>query len=69
MSGPRTERVFLVRMWCEDADRLDSNWRGSIHEVPGGRRFYLTAAAQVADFIGAALRRTPGAEPPAETSD
>jgi hypothetical protein len=48
--------VFLVRMSLRDEDRLtEPHWRGSVHEINSGLRFYVTDARDVADFIGARL--------------
>jgi hypothetical protein len=45
----RTERVFLVRMWQQGGERV--LWRGSVHEIGSGARFYVAGARDVADFI------------------
>jgi hypothetical protein len=65
----RHECVFLVRMW-RDGGRIDDGpWRGSIHEVATGRRRYLSAPADVSEFIAGALRsEAAAAEPPPEAS-
>ena len=66
----RRERVFLVRMW-RDGNLSDAgSWRGSIHEVATGRRRYLSALADIVEFIAGALRSPDPstAEPPTEYS-
>lgn len=55
MSEPRDERVFLVRMWHEDTHRSHDGWRGSIHDVASGRKFYVTGLAEIGDFIAVTL--------------
>ncbi len=43
-------------MRLQDGSRPDeAEWRGSIHEVGSGLRFYVTGTRDVADFIGARL--------------
>ena len=50
----REERIFLVRMWQERQAPLDA-WRGSVQEIGTGRRLYVTAPGEVADFIAVRL--------------
>jgi hypothetical protein len=38
---------------------LVASWRGSVHEIGNGRRFYVTAPDEIAAFIATALRREP----------
>jgi hypothetical protein len=50
------ELVFLVRMWLRAGEKApDREWRGSVHEINSGVRYYVTGARDVADFIGARL--------------
>jgi hypothetical protein len=50
------EVVFLVRMWRREGEHVNErDWRGSIHEIESGLRFYVTDARDIADFIGARL--------------
>jgi len=32
-----------------------NTWRGSVHNVATGRRFYITHVGEIADFVGASL--------------
>jgi hypothetical protein len=48
-------------MWREADAGGRGGWRGSVHDVAAGRRWYLTSAAEVADFIMLALRDPPAA--------
>lgn len=64
MKEENGELVFLVRMWLRDGERPPAReWRGSIHEINSGLRFYVSGARDIADFIGARLaekaERTP----------
>jgi hypothetical protein len=52
----RDDRVFLVRMWREKDKAGDGGWRGSVHDVGIGRRFYFTSPGDITDFITVALR-------------
>jgi len=54
---PRTEHVFLVRMWTERAG--DLQWRGSVQHVASGRRLFVGSATEVGDFIALQLRTNP----------
>jgi len=51
VASRRDERVFLVRMWLERNAQQHDAWRGSIHDVASGRKFYVTGPREVADFI------------------
>jgi hypothetical protein len=57
MESPRDERVFLVRMWREHETAASRSWRGSVHDVATGRRFYVTAPGEITDFIAASLEQ------------
>jgi hypothetical protein len=58
------EVVFLVRMWLRDGEKPNEReWRGSIHEISSGLRFYVSGARDVADFIGARLAEKSTREP------
>jgi hypothetical protein len=59
MDHRRDELVFLVRMWHETDSAAESAWRGSVHEIGNGRRFYVTAPDEIAAFMATALRREP----------
>jgi hypothetical protein len=37
-------------MWLERNAQHDA-WRGSIHDVASGRKFYVTGPGEVAEFI------------------
>ncbi len=67
----RREWVFLVRMWHEAGDSGQGSWRGSVYEVKTGRRCYLSAPAEVVDFIASALRSSEAkaSDATADTSD
>ena len=61
MSEERRDVVFLVRMSLRDDDRPEEpQWRGSVHEINSGLRFYVTDARDVADFISARLAEKAG---------
>jgi hypothetical protein len=67
----RRECVFLVRMWRDAGDTGEGLWRGSIHEVATGRRRYLSAPADISEFVEGALRslKASTAETPSGTPD
>ena len=56
MKAHRDDRVFLVRMWRDNDTAGDGGWRGSVHDIGIGRRFYLTPPGEITDFITVALR-------------
>ncbi len=60
VSSDRREVVFLVRMWVEREDSSPEAWRGSVHEIVTGQRLYVTAPAEVADFIALHLSNRKG---------
>lgn len=64
MPERRDERVFLVRMWQEDSQRSRDGWRGSIHDVASGRKFYVTGLAEIADFIAVRLSQPKTSDEP-----
>lgn len=43
-------------MWREKDKAGDGGWRGSVHDVGIGRRFYFTSPGDITDFITVALR-------------
>lgn len=48
-------------MSLRDDDRPEEpQWRGSVHEINSGLRFYVTDARDVADFISARLAEKAG---------
>jgi len=57
MEPQRDERVFLVRMWRERETAKSRSWRGSVHDVATGRRFYVTAPGEITDFIAVSLEQ------------
>jgi hypothetical protein len=67
----RRECVFLVRMWRNAGNTGEGLWRGSIHEVATGRRRYVSAPADISEFVEGALRSPEAstAETPPATSD
>jgi hypothetical protein len=70
MEPRRDERVFLVRMWRERETAASRSWRGSVHDVATGRRFYVTAPGEITDFITVSLEQVieiderPGSQKP-----
>jgi hypothetical protein len=55
MNPKRRDATFLVRMWLPEESDGDAQWRGSVLEVVSGKRFFVTQARDVADFIDAHL--------------
>jgi hypothetical protein len=56
MKRAPAELVFLVRMWVQGGDTPGrGEWRGAVQEVASGKRFYVTGARDIADFIDARL--------------
>ncbi len=52
-------------MWRERAfSGACGDWRGSVHDVLTGRRLYLTAPDDIADFVRRALSDVPEGDPP-----
>ena len=52
----RPEPVFVLRFWLQsDGGSDDRKWRGSIHEVDSGKRYYVADIHDVVDFIDARL--------------
>jgi hypothetical protein len=49
-------------MWVEGVTPRQEAWRGSVHEISSGRKLYVTAPGEVADFIALHLlsREDPG---------
>jgi hypothetical protein len=43
-------------MWRDNDTTGDGGWRGSVHDIRIGRRFYLTSPGEITDFITVALR-------------
>ena len=43
-------------MWRDNDTAGDGGWRGSVHDIGIGRRFYLTSPGEITDFITVALR-------------
>ncbi len=62
MKAKREQRVFLVRMWREES-ALAADWRGSVHDVASGRRFYCSSPIEIADLIAGTLPETAPALP------
>ncbi len=43
-------------MWQQRIEEAGyGEWRGSVHQIDSGNRFYVTGAREVADFIGTRL--------------
>jgi hypothetical protein len=58
------EIVFVVRMWVRGDDRpAEGDWRGSVHDVQSGQRFYVSGTRDIADFIGTRLAERSRANP------
>ncbi len=56
MENPPGELVFVVRLWRGHGESADgAAWRGAIHEVQSGTRFYVAGTRDIADFIDARL--------------
>lgn len=55
MNPKRRDVTFLVRMWLREESDGDEGWRGSVHEVSSGKRFFVAETREVADFISAQL--------------
>jgi hypothetical protein len=55
----RQQHLFIVRMWQELGDEIDSEWRGSVEHVPSGQRIHFTSLVDLNDFIGWRLESTP----------
>jgi hypothetical protein len=59
MQQPPEELVFVIRMWVHAEDELDGAgtpaWRGAVHELKSGQRFYVSGPRDVADFIAARI--------------
>ncbi len=55
VASQRDERVFLVRMWLEPGSARGNAWRGSIQDVRNGRKLFVTAPGEIADFIAVRL--------------
>lgn len=43
-------------MWRE-RESASRAWRGSVHDVATGRRFYVTAPGEITDFIAVSLEQ------------
>gem|GEM_PF-6830905 len=50
-----------MRMWLESSAPARDAWRGSIHDIVSGRRFYVTGPGEIADFIAVRLTEHDGA--------
>lgn len=55
MESQRDERVFVVRMWLEPSVARPRAWRGSVQDVASGNKLFVTAPAEIADFISVRL--------------
>ncbi|MBC5800739.1 MAG: hypothetical protein GIW94_12340 [Candidatus Eremiobacteraeota bacterium] len=62
MENDTGDVVFLVRIRRRDVSR-PWEWRGSVHEVATGRRFYVSSGRDVADFIDLRLSGLAPEEP------
>jgi hypothetical protein len=49
-------------MWHETDSTGDRTWRGSVHEIATGRKYYVTEPDQITDFISTRLRGEPNAQ-------
>lgn len=62
MDSDRRERVFVIRMWTDGDAVVRGAWRGSIQDVASGRKRYVTAAHEIADFVALRLAADDTAE-------
>jgi hypothetical protein len=56
--------VFLVRLWREADDDAPGSWRGSVHDVSLGTKRYVSAPAEIAEFVAARLAAADDAPDP-----
>ncbi len=50
------ELVFVVRMWMHGDDSGQGpEWRGAVHDVRSGQRYYAAGTRDIADFIDARI--------------
>ena len=38
---PRATRLFTLRMWQEEADDAQAEWRGKVQALPDGEAYYF----------------------------
>lgn len=48
---PRSEHLFIVRMWREDARGGQGQWRGSVDHVASGHKHYFANTSDLVEFI------------------
>jgi hypothetical protein len=49
-------QLFIVRAWCEPGRTpAESQWRGSVEDVPAGQRRYFGAPEDLAQYLLAQL--------------
>jgi hypothetical protein len=51
----RLERLFVVRLWCEEGANLRA-FRGSVHDVEADRRLGFSEIGELEDFLLRQLR-------------
>ena len=63
MKAQPDELVFVVRMWQQGSDTADGvHWRGAVHDVRSGQRYYAAHTRDIADFIDARIAANKNSE-------
>jgi hypothetical protein len=57
----RSEHLFVVRMWREQAAVGQGQWRGSVDHVTSGQKHYFSNTSDLIEFVTLRLeeRHTP----------